>query len=216
MRDVAARAGVSAPTVSRVLGGTYPVAAATRAKAFRTMRELDYVVNAHARTLGGATDKTVAGDVTGPFCAQPRRVARRPAPGTGHACGAAGVDAAGGGRQTPGRPPGRADRPRPHAAPGQWSYARRPNRRDRAAAALLALSPKRPSRSAPAPRTTATDRTRSRGCGPACRRRPRSGTLPCPAPGCRRAPPSRDTSPATRGPGRAVVQAGAYREESNT
>ncbi|MFC4470212.1 LacI family DNA-binding transcriptional regulator [Streptomyces xiangluensis] len=67
-----ARAGVSASTVSRVLGGTYPVAAGTRARVLKAMRELDYVVNAHARALGGSTNKTVAfvvDDVTGPFYA---------------------------------------------------------------------------------------------------------------------------------------------------
>ncbi|WP_216843700.1 LacI family DNA-binding transcriptional regulator [Phytoactinopolyspora alkaliphila] len=72
IKDVAARAGVSPATVSRVLGGTYPVAQATRAKVQRAMRELDYVVNAQARALKGATSKTVAfivSDVTGPFFA---------------------------------------------------------------------------------------------------------------------------------------------------
>jgi LacI family transcriptional regulator len=69
VRDVAAAAGVSAPTVSRVLAGNYPVAPATRAKVLRAMKDLDYVVNAHARGLAGATTKTVAfvvDDVTGP------------------------------------------------------------------------------------------------------------------------------------------------------
>jgi len=72
VRDVAARAGVSASTVSRVLGGTYPVAEATRAKVLKAMRELDYVLNANARALGSVTNKTVAfivDDVTGPFFA---------------------------------------------------------------------------------------------------------------------------------------------------
>ncbi|WP_202896068.1 LacI family DNA-binding transcriptional regulator [Actinopolymorpha pittospori] len=40
---------VSPFPVSRVLGGTYPVASATRARVQRAMRDLDYVVNAHAR-----------------------------------------------------------------------------------------------------------------------------------------------------------------------
>jgi LacI family transcriptional regulator len=60
IKDVAARAGVSPATVSRVLGGTYPVARTTRSKVQRAMRELDYVVNAQARALKGATSKTVA------------------------------------------------------------------------------------------------------------------------------------------------------------
>lgn len=70
MRDVAALAGVSTSTVSRVLGGTYPVATSTKARVQRAMRELDFVVNAHARALAGARTKTVAlmlDDVTGPF-----------------------------------------------------------------------------------------------------------------------------------------------------
>jgi LacI family transcriptional regulator len=67
---VAAKAGVSISTVSRVLGGTYPVARTTRARVKRAMRELDFVVNAHASALAGARTKTVAlmlDDVTGPF-----------------------------------------------------------------------------------------------------------------------------------------------------
>jgi LacI family transcriptional regulator len=89
VRDVAARAGVSASTVSRVLGGTYPVAAATRTKVLRAMRELDYVVNAHARALGGSTNKTVAfvvDDVTGPFYAHVARGAEQQASAEGRLC----------------------------------------------------------------------------------------------------------------------------------
>jgi LacI family transcriptional regulator len=89
VRDVAARAGVSASTVSRVLGGTYPVAKATRAKVLKAMRELDYVVNAHARALGGSTNKTVAfvvDDVTGPFYAQVARGVEEQASAEGRLC----------------------------------------------------------------------------------------------------------------------------------
>ncbi|MFE9452333.1 LacI family DNA-binding transcriptional regulator [Streptomyces sp. NPDC006739] len=89
VRDVAARAGVSASTVSRVLGGTYPVATATRAKVLKAMRELDYVVNAHARALGGATNKTVAfvvDDVTGPFYAHIARGVEEQASAEGRLC----------------------------------------------------------------------------------------------------------------------------------
>ncbi|MFF4016383.1 LacI family DNA-binding transcriptional regulator [Streptomyces sp. NPDC001843] len=89
VRDVAARAGVSASTVSRVLGGTYPVAEATRARVLKAMRELDYVVNAHARALGGATNKTVAfvvDDVTGPFYAHIARGVEEQASEEGRLC----------------------------------------------------------------------------------------------------------------------------------
>lgn len=68
--DVAERAGVSPATVSRVLSGNHPVANATRTKVMRAIRDLDYVVNAHARALAGSHTKTVAiilSDVTAPF-----------------------------------------------------------------------------------------------------------------------------------------------------
>lgn len=89
VRDVAARAGVSASTVSRVLGGTYPVAKATRARVMRAVRDLDYVVNAHARALGGSTNKTVAfvvDDVTGPFYAHIARGVEEQAAVEGRLC----------------------------------------------------------------------------------------------------------------------------------
>jgi LacI family transcriptional regulator len=60
IRDVAARAGVSIATVSRILGGTYPPAPATRSKVMRAVRDLDYVANPHARALSGASSKTIA------------------------------------------------------------------------------------------------------------------------------------------------------------
>ncbi|GAA2370379.1 LacI family transcriptional regulator [Catellatospora methionotrophica] len=72
IRDVAAMAGVSVATVSRVLSGDYPVANATRTKVQRAVRELDYVVNAHARALSGSTSNVVAlvmYDVVTPFFA---------------------------------------------------------------------------------------------------------------------------------------------------
>ncbi|MDG4860940.1 LacI family DNA-binding transcriptional regulator [Streptomyces sp. T-3] len=60
IRDVAARAGVSVATVSRVLAGNYPTSAGSRAKVLRAVKDLDYVVNAHARALAGAGRKAVA------------------------------------------------------------------------------------------------------------------------------------------------------------
>ncbi|QNP69467.1 LacI family DNA-binding transcriptional regulator [Streptomyces roseirectus] len=61
IKDVARRAGVSVATVSRVLGvSNYPVAAATRDRVMKVVRELDYVTNAHARSLAGGGTPTVA------------------------------------------------------------------------------------------------------------------------------------------------------------
>ncbi|MGW4800485.1 LacI family DNA-binding transcriptional regulator [Nonomuraea sp. NPDC004297] len=60
IRDVAAHAGVSVATVSRILSGTYPSAPATRSKVMKAVRELDYVANANARGLAGASSRSVA------------------------------------------------------------------------------------------------------------------------------------------------------------
>ncbi|GAB3423379.1 LacI family DNA-binding transcriptional regulator [Flindersiella endophytica] len=60
LRDVAERAGVSISTVSRVLGGSYPAAAATRARVMQAVEELDYVANAQARALAGGGTKLIA------------------------------------------------------------------------------------------------------------------------------------------------------------
>lgn len=89
VRDVAARAGVSASTVSRVLGGSYPVAPETRAKVLEAIRDLDYVVNAHARALGGAGNRTIAvviDDVTSPFYAHIARGVEEQAAEEGRLC----------------------------------------------------------------------------------------------------------------------------------
>jgi LacI family transcriptional regulator len=60
IREVADRAGVSVATVSRILSGNYPAAPATRNRVMRAVKELDYVVNAHARALAGSPSKSVA------------------------------------------------------------------------------------------------------------------------------------------------------------
>ncbi|GAA2319692.1 LacI family DNA-binding transcriptional regulator [Glycomyces scopariae] len=89
LADVAARAGVSAMTASRVAAGNYPVAPPTRAKVLRAMRDLDYVANAHARALGGAATGTVAlvlDDATGPFFASIARGVERQAAAEGRLC----------------------------------------------------------------------------------------------------------------------------------
>jgi LacI family transcriptional regulator len=89
IKEVAARAGVSPATVSRVIGGTYPVAASTRARVRRAMNDLDYVVNAYARALGASTSNTVAfvvNDVTGPFFAHIARGVEQQASAEGRLC----------------------------------------------------------------------------------------------------------------------------------
>ncbi len=70
--EVAARAGVSPATVSRVLNGNYPVAESTRQRVQDAVRELDYVVNAHARALLHSTSGIVGvvlNDASDPFFA---------------------------------------------------------------------------------------------------------------------------------------------------
>ncbi|UIX29215.1 LacI family DNA-binding transcriptional regulator [Streptomyces sp. GQFP] len=89
VKDVAARAGVSAATVSRVLGGTYPVAAVTRIRVQRALRDLDYVVDANARSLGRATNNTVAfvvNNVTGPSFAHIAQGVEQQATAEGRLC----------------------------------------------------------------------------------------------------------------------------------
>ncbi|MGP3969739.1 LacI family DNA-binding transcriptional regulator [Streptomyces sp. 6N223] len=60
LKDVARRAGVSVPTVSRVIAGNYPVALGTKRRVEKALRELDYVANTHARALRGHGAETVA------------------------------------------------------------------------------------------------------------------------------------------------------------
>ncbi|GAB3905806.1 LacI family DNA-binding transcriptional regulator [Kibdelosporangium lantanae] len=70
LADVAARAGVSTATVSRVLNGNYPVSAVTRERVHRALGELDYVVNGPARALAAATSEVIGvivNDVSDPF-----------------------------------------------------------------------------------------------------------------------------------------------------
>jgi len=83
IRDVAARAGVSMATVSRVLTGSHPVSPERRSSVLRAIGELDYVVNSHARSLSGAETEAVAivlEDITGPsFAAMAHGVEREAA-----------------------------------------------------------------------------------------------------------------------------------------
>lgn len=57
--DIAERAGVSQATVSRVLSGGAPVAAATRERVLQAMRELDYRPNVVAQDLARGRSRAV-------------------------------------------------------------------------------------------------------------------------------------------------------------
>ncbi|WP_275464599.1 LacI family DNA-binding transcriptional regulator [Streptomyces noursei] len=70
LADVAARAGVSAATVSRVLSGSYPVTEGTRGRVLRAVTELEYVVDGPASALAGAGSDLVGivvNDIADPF-----------------------------------------------------------------------------------------------------------------------------------------------------
>ncbi|WP_222871170.1 LacI family DNA-binding transcriptional regulator [Nonomuraea sp. PA05] len=89
MADVAARAGVSSATVSRVINGNYPVSAATRQRVEQAIADLGYVANAHARALAGATNRTVGiiiSDLIDPFYAYIARGVEREATKHGRLC----------------------------------------------------------------------------------------------------------------------------------
>ncbi|HSN12537.1 MAG TPA: LacI family DNA-binding transcriptional regulator [Propionibacteriaceae bacterium] len=78
IRDVARHAGVSVATVSRVLAGGDNVSQKTRDRVRASMEQLDFVINGHARALGGRGTPLVAlvlDDVFGPsFAALARGV----------------------------------------------------------------------------------------------------------------------------------------------
>ncbi|MEV7571305.1 LacI family DNA-binding transcriptional regulator [Streptomyces tanashiensis] len=89
IRDVAARAGVSTATVSRVLNRNYPVAQSTRDGVEAAIKELGYVVNAHARALAGSSNRTVGiivSEIVDPFFAYIARGVEREAARTGRLC----------------------------------------------------------------------------------------------------------------------------------
>ena len=69
IREVAAHAGVSVATVSRVLNGTYAAPPATRERVLRAVAELEYVASANARQLAAPSGliALVVNDITAPF-----------------------------------------------------------------------------------------------------------------------------------------------------
>ncbi len=87
MIDVARRARVSTATVSRVLSESIPVAAATRERVLRAVRELDYRPNAVARSLRVERTQTlglIVGDVLNPFFAELSRAVEEAARSAGY------------------------------------------------------------------------------------------------------------------------------------
>ncbi|WP_334174149.1 LacI family DNA-binding transcriptional regulator [Pseudoxanthobacter sp.] len=72
LKDVAARAGVSVATVSRMLNGTLELPEDTRARINEAIRALDYRPNPHARRLSRGRSDTiglVVPDIANPFFA---------------------------------------------------------------------------------------------------------------------------------------------------
>jgi LacI family transcriptional regulator len=72
-----------------VLAGNYPVSTATRARVMKAVRELDYVINAQARALGGGGTKTVAfivHDLVGPAFAYVGQGVEQQATAEGRLC----------------------------------------------------------------------------------------------------------------------------------
>ncbi|MDC4233141.1 LacI family transcriptional regulator [Actinomyces sp. B33] len=65
--DVAARAGVSKATVSRVLSGTYPVSERTARAVRRAVDDLDYTASARARSLATGRADAIAVVVSEPL-----------------------------------------------------------------------------------------------------------------------------------------------------
>lgn len=70
IKDVALRAGVSVATVSRIIGGNYPVSQETREKVKTVMEEMNFLPNAMARSLRSKRSNMVAlivADLTNSF-----------------------------------------------------------------------------------------------------------------------------------------------------
>lgn len=89
IKDVAARAGVSIATVSRVLSGKVPETAPAYAKVLRAAKDLEYVANAHARALlsqGPAMVAILVPDVTIPFFARVAHGVEQQAAAEGRIC----------------------------------------------------------------------------------------------------------------------------------
>ncbi|WP_406318490.1 LacI family transcriptional regulator [Streptosporangium sp. NBC_01639] len=87
IKDVAARAGVSVATVSRVLNDSPSVTEETRNRVYAVMRELNYVPNAVARSLRTEATRTlglIIGDIVNPFFAELARAVEDAARAAGY------------------------------------------------------------------------------------------------------------------------------------
>jgi LacI family transcriptional regulator len=70
LKDVARRAGVSTATASRVINNTSHVSEANRRKVLRAIQRINYLPNAHARTLASGRSNLIGlliSDITNPF-----------------------------------------------------------------------------------------------------------------------------------------------------
>ena len=70
LREVAARAGVSTATVSRVLNSPGVVLESTRKRVLEAARELNYQPNRHAQSLAGGVSRmlgVIVSNITNPF-----------------------------------------------------------------------------------------------------------------------------------------------------
>lgn len=89
MREVAARAGVSVATVSRVANGNYPVSAATKERVRSAMQELGYVLDDNARALAGTGSRLIVlvlNELVDPFYGYIARGVQQEAAANGRAC----------------------------------------------------------------------------------------------------------------------------------
>src|SRR5690242_13943468 len=86
IRDVGARAGVSAATVSRALNNTGHVSQETRARIAAAVAELNYVPNAIASSLRSSKTQLIAllTDITNPFWTPVERGIEEVAMGAGY------------------------------------------------------------------------------------------------------------------------------------
>ena len=77
IKDIAARAGVTATTVSRVINNRGYISEETRKKVTQAMQEMNYQPNELARSLAKAHSNTIGATR---FCSATRKISRRKKP----------------------------------------------------------------------------------------------------------------------------------------